>query len=128
MPYVSINGNMYAMVGKADVIGLRLSKDDMAAFVAKRWPSPFEGTPGFVSKDYVAVPPDMLTDAKALKRWFKLEPRARDEAEAQENDALRRASSSVRPQRRRTVPPAATGAGARSHAWSRPRGSPPRKS
>ncbi len=72
MPYVSINGNMYAMVSKADVIGLRLNKDDFTKFVAENGPSPFEGTPGFISKEYVAIPAAMLGDAAALRKWFKL--------------------------------------------------------
>jgi hypothetical protein len=72
MPYVSISGNMYAMINKADAIGLRLGKDDIAAFVAENGPCPFEGTSGFVSKDYVAIPAAMLADTKTLRRWFKL--------------------------------------------------------
>ena len=72
MPYVSINGNMYGMVSKADVIDLRLGKDEMAAFVAEHGPSPFDGTPGFVSKDDVAIPHEMLANAASLKKWFKL--------------------------------------------------------
>jgi TfoX/Sxy family transcriptional regulator of competence genes len=72
MPYASVNGNMFAMVSKADVIGLRLDKDDMVAFVAANGESPFEGTLGFVSADYVAIPKAMLADSRALKRWFKL--------------------------------------------------------
>src|SRR5690348_9997695 len=71
MPYLSLNGNMYAMISKANVIGLRLSKDDLAAFMAAGG-EPFEGTPGFINKEYGGVPAAMLGDAKALKRWFKL--------------------------------------------------------
>lgn len=69
MPYTSVNGNMYAMISKAGVIGLRLGKDDLAAFVAAG-AGPFEGTPGFVNKDYAAVPTAMLGDAAALQFWF----------------------------------------------------------
>jgi hypothetical protein len=70
MPYLSVNGNMYAMISKANVIGLRLSKDDLAAFMAAGG-EPYEGTPGFINKEYGGVPATMLADAKTLKRWFK---------------------------------------------------------
>ena len=71
MPYVAINGNMYAMINKAGVIGLRLSKDDMTAFFLSG-ATPFEGVPGYVNKDYAGVPRAMLGDAKALQTWFRL--------------------------------------------------------
>ena len=70
MPYLSVNGNMYAMISKANVIGLRLSKDDLAAFRAVGG-EPYEGTSGFINKEYGGVPATMLSDAKTLKRWFK---------------------------------------------------------
>ena len=34
MPYVSVNGNVYAMISKADVLGLRLDRDDLASIEA----------------------------------------------------------------------------------------------
>jgi len=71
MPYCSINGNMYAMINKASVIGLRLSDSDMQAFVLAGG-QPFEGVPGFVNKDYGAIPATMLGDTKALQTWFRL--------------------------------------------------------
>ncbi len=70
MPYVSMNGNMYGMVSKADVIGIRLSKEDLAAFMAAGG-QPFEGTPGFINKEYGGVPAVMLGDSKTLRAWFK---------------------------------------------------------
>ena len=71
MPYCSINGNMYAMISKADIIGIRLSENDLKAFFLVGG-TPFEGVPGFVSKGYVAVPQAMLGDSRALQNWFKL--------------------------------------------------------
>jgi len=70
MPYVSINGNMYAMISKADVIGIRLGKDDLAMFMAAGG-LPFEGTPGFVNKEYGGVPASMLSDTRTLRKWFE---------------------------------------------------------
>ncbi len=70
MPYVSVNGNMYGMVSKAGVIGIRLGKEDLAAFMAAGG-QPFEGTPGFINKEYGGVPAAMLGDVRALKAWFR---------------------------------------------------------
>jgi hypothetical protein len=70
MPYVSINGNMVAMISKAGIIGVRLGKDELAAFMAAGG-EPFEGTPGFINKEYGGVPSAMLADRAALKRWFR---------------------------------------------------------
>ena len=70
MPYTSINGNMYAMISKANVIGIRLGKDDLARFMAAGG-RPFEGTPGFINKEYGGVPAAMLGETKALRTWFK---------------------------------------------------------
>jgi hypothetical protein len=72
MPYVSINGNMYAMISKAGRIGLRLEAKDRETFFATFGDSPFEGAPGFVNKDYVAIPPGMYADRKLLQTWFKI--------------------------------------------------------
>jgi hypothetical protein len=70
MPFLSVNGNMYAMINRANVIGLRLGQEDLAAFMAVG-SRPFEGTPGFINKEYGSVPAAMLADTKALRRWFK---------------------------------------------------------
>jgi TfoX/Sxy family transcriptional regulator of competence genes len=70
MAYTSINGNMYAMVSKAGVIGIRLGRDELAAFLAAGG-EPFEGTAGFINKEYGGVPAAMLGDTKALRRWFR---------------------------------------------------------
>jgi hypothetical protein len=72
MPYVSINGNMYAMINKAGVIGLRLAGEDRATFFATFGDSPFEGVPGFVNTDYVAIPEALYGKAKMLHAWFKI--------------------------------------------------------
>jgi TfoX/Sxy family transcriptional regulator of competence genes len=71
MPYCSINGNMYAMINKANVIGLRLDDNDLQAFLLSG-AKPFEGIPGFVNKGYAAIPQAMLADKKALQTWFRL--------------------------------------------------------
>jgi hypothetical protein len=72
MPYVAVNGNMYAMISKADVLGLRLSSNDLETFLATYNAKPFEGVPGFVSKEFGAVPRNLFKDAMTLQTWFKL--------------------------------------------------------
>lgn len=72
MPYVSINGNMYAMINKAGVIGLRLGEEDRATFFATFGEHPFEDVPGFVNKDYVAIPESLHGKTKMLQTWFKV--------------------------------------------------------
>jgi hypothetical protein len=71
MPYVSINGNMFGMINHADVIGIRLSDRDKAAFLLIG-ATPFEGTPGYINKDYLSVPAALHGDSKALQTWFRL--------------------------------------------------------
>jgi hypothetical protein len=71
MPYASVNGNMYAMISKANVIGLRLGESDLTAFFLAGG-TPFEGIPGFVNKEYGAIPKSMLADTRTLQTWFRL--------------------------------------------------------
>ena len=71
-PYVALNGNTYAMISRAGSIGLRLPADDLGAFLAAYNARPFEGVPGFVTKEYAAIPPSLLGDTRTLQTWFKL--------------------------------------------------------
>ena len=70
-PYTSINGNMYSAVSKDSVIGLRLSKEDMADFLEKYDNGLFEPFSGFIQKTYVAVPESLLGNTRGLRSWFK---------------------------------------------------------
>jgi hypothetical protein len=72
MPYVSVNGNMYAMINKANVIGLRLDKDDLSTFLQAYGAGPFEGVPGLISKEYANVPRALLGDVRSLHNWFRI--------------------------------------------------------
>lgn len=71
MPYVSINGNMYASISKENVIGLRLSRQDLAEFLNAHGSTLFEGVPGHFLKEYVAIPAAMHDDAAFLQHWFR---------------------------------------------------------
>ncbi|MAN78129.1 hypothetical protein OF122_02760 [Pelagibacterium flavum] len=70
MPYVSINGNMYASVSQANVIGLRLGKADLAKFLEAFETTLFEGVPGHFMKEYGAVPHALLAQPDTLRAWF----------------------------------------------------------
>ena len=71
MPYVSIYGNMFGMINHASVIGIRLADRDKVAFKLAG-AMPFEGTPGYINKDYLGVPAALYGDSKALQTWFRL--------------------------------------------------------
>lgn len=70
-PYTSINGNMYSATSKADVIGLRLSKQDREAFLEKYNNGLYEAFPGFFQKEYVAIPASLLSNTRTLRSWFR---------------------------------------------------------
>ncbi len=70
MPYVSVNGNMYASISKANVIGIRLSKTDLEEFLKTYDSGLYEGMPGHFMREYGAVPAPMLVDDKLLQSWF----------------------------------------------------------
>jgi TfoX/Sxy family transcriptional regulator of competence genes len=71
LPYVSINGNMYASISKANIIGLRLSEADLAEFLNAHGTQLFEGVPGHFLREYAAIPASMLDDTEFLQRWFR---------------------------------------------------------
>ncbi len=69
MPYTSMNGNMFSFVDPRDVLCLRLSETDQAAFEVEH------GTGdviqhGSVMRGYVPVPGAMLEDMDALQAVF----------------------------------------------------------
>lgn len=71
LPYVSINGNMYAAISKDDVIGLRLSEADLSEFLNAHGTQLFEGVPGHFLKEYAAIPATILWNTEFLQRWFR---------------------------------------------------------
>jgi TfoX/Sxy family transcriptional regulator of competence genes len=71
LPYVSINGNMYASISKANIIGLRLSEADLAEFLNAHGTQTFESVPGHFMTEYAAVPEPMLSDTEGLQSWFR---------------------------------------------------------
>jgi TfoX/Sxy family transcriptional regulator of competence genes len=70
-PYVSINGNMFASMSKLDRIGLRLAKGDLAEFLGTYKTGLHEGYPGFLLKEYAAIPESLYDDVETLQAWFR---------------------------------------------------------
>ncbi len=50
---------------------MRLSEKDREAFLGLEQASQFGPMPGRVTKEYVAVPPQMLKNVTILKKWIK---------------------------------------------------------
>lgn len=71
--YLAVNGNMYSMISKYGVVGIRLPEKEIAAFLDKYKTKMFQGDPAWPpSKFMVAVPDDLLANTKALKPYLEL--------------------------------------------------------
>jgi hypothetical protein len=70
--YTAINGNMYSMISKYGVVGIRLPEPDRAAFLETYAATVFRADPAWPpSKEYVAVPDDLLPDTAALTPYLE---------------------------------------------------------
>ena len=59
--YTAVNGNMYSLISKHGVVGLRLPPDERAAFMKRYATDLFRGDPAWPpAKEFVAVPDDLL--------------------------------------------------------------------
>jgi hypothetical protein len=68
-PYTSVNGHMFTHLDPSGSLGLRLSPDDLDAFLKKYKTKLFE-TYGFVKKDWAAVPDSLLAKTSELSKHF----------------------------------------------------------
>ena len=67
--YTAVNGNMYSMISKHGVVGIRLPDAERTTFMAQYDTDLFRGDPAWPpAKEFVAVPDDLLerTDELAL--------------------------------------------------------------
>jgi hypothetical protein len=65
--YTAVNGNMYTMISKHGVVGIRLPEPDRSAFLDKYSTELFRGDPAWPpAKEFVAVPEDLLADTMTL--------------------------------------------------------------
>jgi hypothetical protein len=70
--YTAINGNMYSLISKHGVVGIRLAAPDHREFMQRYGAEVFRGDPAWPpSKEYVAVPDAMLGDTAALTPWLE---------------------------------------------------------
>jgi len=68
-PYTSVNGHMFSCLNKAGEIGIRLSKEDQAAFLEKHDATLFRSY-GAVMRGYVSVPDDVLEDDALFQQYL----------------------------------------------------------
>jgi len=83
--YTAVTGNMYSIISKHGVVGIRLPDEERVAFMARYGADVFRGDPAWPpAKEYVAVPDDLLerTDelapylARSLAHALTLKPKA----------------------------------------------------
>ena len=70
--YTAVNGNMYSMISKYGVVGIRLPAAEHAAFLAEYDTTVFRADPSWPpSKQYVAVPDHLLEDTAQLRPYLE---------------------------------------------------------
>jgi len=69
MPYTSLNGHMFSLLGKDGSVGLRLSKEDREEFI-KKYNTELMKQHGVIMKEHVIVPDKLLANTKELKKYF----------------------------------------------------------
>lgn len=70
--YTAINGNMYTMISRHGLVGIRLPEPERGAFLEKYQTELFRGDPAWPpAKEFVAVPDAMLPNTKALKPYLE---------------------------------------------------------
>jgi hypothetical protein len=69
-PYTSLNGNMFTLLHESR-LAIRLPENEREKFLKKYKTSLFEAY-GTVMKEYVAVPDNLLTKTKELKKYLEL--------------------------------------------------------
>ncbi len=71
MPYTAVNGNMSSFIDKEGVCAIRLSREEREAFVQEFATTLYHHEEsGVVMKEYVTVPPNLLSDVKHLAGWL----------------------------------------------------------
>jgi hypothetical protein len=71
--YTAVNGNMYTMISKHGVVGIRLPEPERSAFLDEHLSELFRGDPAWPpAKEFVAVPNDLLENTDALKPYLEI--------------------------------------------------------
>ena len=69
--YTAVNGNMYSLISKYGVVGIRLPEPDRSAFLDRYSATIFRADPAWPpNKEYVAVPDGLLPDTAALRPYL----------------------------------------------------------
>ena len=70
--YTAVNGNMYSMISKYGVVGIRLPDEERETFIDEYSTEMFRADPSWPpSKNMVAVPDELLEDTKVLAPYLK---------------------------------------------------------
>lgn len=70
--YTAINGNMYTMISKHGVVGIRLPEPTRSEFLKRYSTDLFRGDPAWPpAKEFVAVPDQLLKDTEALRPFLE---------------------------------------------------------
>lgn len=70
--YTAVNGNMYTMISKHGVVGIRLPETARAEFIERFGAELFRGDPAWPpAREYVAVPDDLLEDTATLRPYLE---------------------------------------------------------
>ena len=71
-PYTAVNGNMYSMISKHGVVGIRLPNSEREAFLERYRTELFRGDPSWPpAKEFVAVPADLLERTDELVPYLE---------------------------------------------------------
>jgi hypothetical protein len=70
--YTAVNGNMYSMISKYGVVGIRLPEPVRTAFLEKHDATIFRADPAWPpNKEYVAVPDALLPKTAILRPYLQ---------------------------------------------------------
>jgi len=70
--YTAVDGNMYSMISKHGLVGIRLPEPDRSAFLAQYSTDLFRGDPAWPpAKEFVAVPDDLLERTDELAPYLE---------------------------------------------------------
>jgi hypothetical protein len=70
--YTAVNGNMYSMISKHGVVGIRLPEPDRSAFLDRYRTDLFRGDPAWPpAREFVALPDDLLDDIEAVRPYLE---------------------------------------------------------
>ena len=87
--YTAINGNMYTIISKHGVVGIRLPEPEHSEFLDTYATELFRGGPAWPpTKEFVAVPDDLLEDTKT-QAVSRAESRLCQDSEAQADEEVR---------------------------------------